>query len=66
MHLSQKIAQRHHRPELKPLVWRDHHRPPVLNAVVVLQEAVGLGRQAVVEADGGADLHLQEHHRQLF
>jgi urease beta subunit len=37
----------------------------VLDAGVELQEAVGLGRQAVVEAGVGAHLHLQEHHRQL-
>jgi hypothetical protein len=38
----------------------------VLDAGVELQEAIGLGRQAVVEADIGAHLDLQEHHRQLF
>ena len=38
----------------------------MLNAGVELQEAVGLGRQAVVEADVGAHLDFQEHHRQLF
>jgi hypothetical protein len=38
----------------------------VLDVAVELQEAAGLGCQAVVEAGVGAHLHLQEHHRQLF
>ena len=66
MHLLQEAPQGHHRTQLQPLVRRDHHHPPVLDAWVELQEAVGLGRKAVMEADVGAHLHLQEHHRQLF
>jgi hypothetical protein len=66
MHLLQKTPQGHHRPELEPLVWRDHHHTPVLDAGVELQEAVGLGRKAMVQAGVGTHLHLQEHHRQLF
>jgi hypothetical protein len=33
---------------------------------VELQEAVGLGSKAVLEADVGAHLDFQEHHRQHF
>jgi hypothetical protein len=66
VHLLQEAPQGLHWPELEPLVRRDHHHPPVLDAGVELQEAVGLGRQAVVEADVCSHLHLQKHHRQLF
>ena len=61
-----EAPQGHHGPELQPLVRRDHHPPPVLDAGVELQEAIGLGRQAVMKAGVGAHLYLQEHHRQLF
>ena len=63
MHLLQKTPQGHHGPELEPLVRCDHHHAPVLDAGVKLQEAVGLGRQTVLEADIGPHLHLQKHHR---
>jgi hypothetical protein len=66
LHLIQKTPQGHDGPELEPLVRRDHHHPPVLDAGVELQEAVGLGRQAVLEADVCSHLHLQKHHRQVF
>jgi len=56
----------HHRPVLESLMRRDHHHPPALDTGVELQEAIGLGRLAVVESDVGTHLHLQEHHRQLF
>ena len=44
---------------------RDDHHRPVLNLGVLLQKAVGLCRQAVVEARIRVHLHLQEHHRKL-
>ena len=53
------------RAEVEALVRRDHHHPPVLNGRMELQEAEGLGREAVVEAGIGPHLHLQQHHRQL-
>jgi hypothetical protein len=37
----------------------------VLHPGVLLQEAVGLRRQAVVEAWIGVHLHLQQHHRKV-
>ncbi len=44
---------------------RDDHHRPVLNLGVLLLKAVGLCRQAVVEARIRVHLHLQEHHRKL-
>jgi hypothetical protein len=59
-------AQGEEGAEVEAPVRRDHHHPPVLDAGGKLQEAEGLGRQAVVKAGVGAHLHLQAHHRQLF
>ena len=51
--------------ELEAVVRRDHQHGPVLNPGVLLQKAIGLRRQPVVEALVGVHLHLQQHHREL-
>ena len=43
----------------------DHQHGPVLHLGLLLQKAVGLCCQAVVEAWIRVHLHLQKHHREL-
>ena len=63
--LLQEHLQRLGGAELEAAVGRNHQHSPVLHLVLLLQKAVGLRRQAVVEALVGVHLHLQQHHREL-
>ena len=64
-HLFEELLQRLGGAQAEPAVGSDHHHRPVLHSGMVLQKAVGLCRQAVVEARIRVHLHFQEHHRKL-